>query len=255
MTRPQQDAASWVGELQVAGFSAASFPLLELSELMTAQDADQALAQVLQSQVVMFVSANAVRFLASAMDNKSAWLAHFKHAARAWCTGPGTAAALLACGIPASQIDQPPAHAAQLDSEALWEVVSPQVSAGMHVLFVRGANQSGAVVGRDWLTQQLDGKNAQVQAIAAYRRVPANLSAGQLAQVDDFIAQGAIWLFSSSAAIESLAAQCPNIDWATVKAVVTHPRMAQMLEIWGCRQLSIASPGIPAMLSSIKSLA
>lgn len=254
VTRPAQDAASWVGHLQAAGCKVTLLPLLDLSDFMTAQEVKQAGDLLVQSPAVMFVSANAVRFLAKALQPSHAWVDHFKQGARAWCTGPGTAAALMACGIPAQQIDQPAQNAAQLDSEALWQVVEPQISLGMRVLFIRGADETGAIAGRDWLVQQLEGKQAQVQAVAAYRRLPTVLTHAQQAQVSALIAQGAVWLFSSSAAIESLVSQCPDADWAKAKAVVTHPRMAEWIEKSGWQRISIASPGIRSLLASIKSL-
>ena len=136
VTRPKQDANSWVQALSDAGYQAIEFPLLELSEFLNAQTAQDALVQIKRSQAVMFVSANAVRFLAHALEGQSDWVAHFQNGARAWCTGPGTAAALVQIGVPFEHIDQPALQAKQLDSEALWEVVSPQVTPGMNVLFV-----------------------------------------------------------------------------------------------------------------------
>jgi uroporphyrinogen-III synthase len=161
----------------------------------------------------------------------------------------------MACGVPESQIDQPAHQAAQLDSESLWQVVSNQVSPGMRVLFIRGADESGAIAGRDWLAQQLENAQAQVQAVAAYRRVPTQLSPELQMQAAAYVEQGAVWLFSSSAAIESLMSQCPGIDGTKAKAVVTHPRMAQLVQKWGWQQVTIAAPGSPSMLASIKSLA
>ena len=255
ITRPEQDAASWVGPLQEAGFRVGLFPLLDLSDFMTAPEAQKAGELLLKSQAVMFVSANAVRFLAKALAASPEWQSHFQQGARAWCTGPGTAAALKACGIPESQIDQPSHHAAHLDSEALWQEVAGQVTPSMRVLFIRGADESGAIAGRDWLAQQLENAQVQVQAVAAYRRLPTLLSPALLAQVSAFVAQDAVWLFSSSAAIESLMSQCPSVDWSKAKAVVTHPRMAQLAQKSGWQQVSIAAPGIRSLLASIKSLA
>ncbi len=255
LTRPAQDAAAWVEPLQDAGFNVSVFPLLELSALMSEDEADKTAKLVLQSQAVMFVSANAVRFLAAALINFPAWRKHFEHAARAWCTGPGTAAALQACGIPSGQIDQPSDQATLLDSESLWQVVSPQVSKGMTVLIVRGADETGAIAGRHWLTQQLENSNVHVQAVAAYRRMAVVLGPEQKAKVMAFNQNGAVWLFSSSAAIEGLMSQSPALDWSKAKVVVTHPRMAEMAKKFGCLHISIASPGIRSMLASIKSLA
>jgi uroporphyrinogen-III synthase len=254
VTRPKQDANSWVQALSDAGYQAIEFPLLELSEFLNAQTADEALIQIKRSHAVMFVSANAVRFLAQALQSRSEWVAHFKNGARAWCTGPGTAAALVQIGVPFEQIDQPALQAKQLDSEALWEVVSPQVTPDMNVLFVRGADESGAAAGRDWLAQKLEKSQVRVGTIAAYQRSAAQLTSFQKERDHQLIAEGAIWLFSSSAALQNLMAQCPEANWADAKATVTHPRMADLAQKKGWGFVSIAPPGIHSMLASIKSL-
>jgi uroporphyrinogen-III synthase len=254
VTRPEQDASAWVDSLNEAGFKTIRFPLLALTEFLTNQTALEALALLKRSQAVMFVSANAVRFLAQALRHQPDWVDHFQ-VARAWCTGPGTAAALAQCGIPLGQIDQPAAQARQLDSEALWEVVASQVVQGMKVLFVRGADESGAVAGRDWLALALEQANIKVSAIAAYQRTPAQLTEAQKAQVQQYIADGAIWVFSSSAALQALVAQCPQVDWSIAKATVTHPRMADLAQKMGWGAVAIAPPGLSSLQASIKSLA
>ena len=254
VTRPEQDASAWVDSLNEAGFKTIRFPLLALNEFLTNQTALEALALLKRSQAVMFVSANAVRFLAQALRHQPDWVDHFQ-IARAWCTGPGTAAALVQCGISLGQIDQPSAQARQLDSEALWEVVASQVVQGMNVLFVRGADESGAVAGRDWLALALEQANIKVSAIAAYQRTPAQLTEAQKAQVQQYIADGAIWVFSSSAALQALVAQCPQVDWSIAKATVTHPRMADLAQKMGWGAVAIAPPGLRSLQASIKSLA
>ncbi|MEI6548950.1 MAG: uroporphyrinogen-III synthase [Betaproteobacteria bacterium] len=254
VTRPEQDASAWVDSLNEAGFKTIRFPLLALTDFLTNQTALEALVLLKRSQAVMFVSANAVRFLAQALRHQPDWVDHFQ-IARAWCTGPGTAAALAQCGIPLGQIDQPSAQARQLDSEALWEVVASQVVQGMNVLFVRGADESGAVAGRDWLALALEQANIKVSAIAAYQRTPAQLTEAQKAQVQQYIADGAIWVFSSSAALQALVAQCPQVDWSMAKATVTHPRMADLAQKMGWGAVAIAPPGLSSLQASIKSLA
>jgi uroporphyrinogen-III synthase len=254
VTRPKQDANAWIQPLTDAGYQAIEFPLLELSPFLTPQTALEADAQIKRHQAVMFVSANAVRFLAQALGEPSKWVSHFHAGARAWCTGPGTATALAACGVPLEQIDQPALNAKQLDSESLWELVFPQVTAGMKVLFVRGADESGAAAGRDWLSQELEKYRVHVATIAAYQRKAAKLTDFQKAQVDQLIAGGAIWLFSSSAALQTLMSQCPQANWAIAKATVTHPRMADFAKKMGWGAVSIAPPGFTSLLASIKSM-
>ena len=255
VTRPEQDAASWITSLETAGFEAIQFPLLDLKPILGTQDVESVLKKIQSSQAVMFVSANAVRFLAQVLTVRPDWIAHFNHKARAWCTGPGTAAALLACGFQENQIDQPHSGANQLDSEALWQVVQHQVGPHFKVLFIRGADETGAVAGRDWLANQLISSGAQVDALAAYQRQASLLSDDQVHQVQQWVDQEAIWIFSSSACVQALVDQCHQVRWSNAKAVVTHPRIAALAQQLGWRNVSIAPPGMKAMLSSIKSMA
>lgn len=258
VTRPEQDAEAWVQPLKDAGLQAVSFPLLKLSGYLNDHQTRIAVEQLRQSQAVMFVSANAVRFLAQAVAE---WTrtphlgSFFQGHVRAWCTGPGTAAALLKCGVAETHIDQPRADALQLDSEALWQVVAPQISQDMKVLLVRGADETGAIAGRDWLASELAKHQVHVQALAAYQRVPSILSEAQKSKVRDYLESGAVWIFSNSASLQSLVEQCPDFDWSTAKGVVTHPRIAALAEKYGWQQLLIAPPGLSSMLASIKSLA
>jgi len=254
VTRPEQDASAWVDSLNEAGFKTIRFPLLALTDFLTNQTALDALVLLKRSQAVMFVSANAVRFLAQALRHQPDWVDHFQ-VARAWCTGPGTAAALAQCGIPPGQIDQPAAQARQLDSEALWDVVASQVVQGMNVLFVRGADESGVIAGRDWLALELEKAPLKFSAVAAYLSIPTPLTESQKAQVQKFIADGAIWVFSSSAALQALVAQCPQANWSMAKATVTHPRMADLAQKMGWGAVAIAPPGLSSLQASIKSLA
>jgi len=255
VTRPEQDAASWVTSIQKAGFETIQFPLLDLKPILAPTDVAAVLAKIQSSHAVMFVSANAVRFLAQALHTRPEWMASFKQNTRAWCTGPGTAAALLACGISESQIDQPQANAQQLDSEALWQVVQNQVSPQFKTLFIRGADETGAIAGRDWLVNQLEISGAQTDALAAYQRQASQLTPAQMQQVGQWVDQKAIWVFSSSACVQALVDQCQQIDWSRAKAVVTHPRIAALAQQLGWRNTTIAPPGMKAMLASIKSMA
>ena len=76
VTRPEQDASAWIDSLNEAGFKTTRFPLLQLTEFLTTQTALEALALLKRSQAVMFVSANAVRFLAAALINFPTWRMH-----------------------------------------------------------------------------------------------------------------------------------------------------------------------------------
>ena len=232
VTRPAPEAAAWVQALQAAGWPARALPLIEIAPAADQTALQQARLQAGAYSAWMFVSAQAVRHFCSP-DLPAA-------AARCWAPGPGTAAALLAAGIEPERIDQPPAAAAQFDSEALWAVVQPQVQSGQRLLIVRGRSESGHL-GRDWLQQQCAAAGVQVDSCIAYQRQPPVWDASQREQVGRWAEQGALWLISSSAALQHLAALCPDTSWAQSGALVSHPRIASTArqmgfgEIIGCR--------------------
>lgn len=249
VTRPEREAGPWAQALQAEGVRAEVFPLIEIAALPDASGLQAAWAQVPACQAVMFVSANAVRFFMAARPQGQS-LAD----GRAWSTGPGTQAALLACGWPAGQIDSPAADAAQFDSEALWALVSAQVPPGGQVLIVRGADARGQLAGRDWLAQQLADAGVQVQQVVAYVRRAPVLSPAQQQRAVQAMADGSLWLFSSSEAAQHLLQACPGLDVGRARALATHPRIAQRLVQAGWGRVDLVPAGLAAQAVSIKSL-
>jgi uroporphyrinogen-III synthase len=254
VTRPEREAGPWVQALQAEGVQAEAFALIEIAPLPDAQALQSAWQLVPQCFAVMFVSANAVRFFMAAQPAGVAL-----HACRAWATGPGTLAALLAAGWPADQIDAPPADAQQFDSEALWAVVSESVRAAnaqaqATVLIVRGADATGQLAGRDWLAQQLEDVGLKLaQTVAYVRRAPA-LSDAQQARAQQATHSGAWWLFSSSEAAVHLQQACPELDLSTAQALATHPRIAERLRQAGWGRVHLVPASLKSQAESIKSL-
>src|SRR4051812_25483686 len=166
LTRPAQDAVRWSSVLATRGHQVIALPLIEIAPLSHERPLSEAWAGLPGYQAVMFVSANAVLHFQAAGHGAS-WPA----TTQAWATGPGTAAALREAGVPEDFVREPAADAAQLDSEALWARVGPQVRPGWRVLVVRGAAQDGAAAGRDWLGRQLQNAGAHADQVAAYVRI------------------------------------------------------------------------------------
>lgn len=255
VTRPAREAAQWAEDLQAHGVDCEALPLIQIEALAEASALQAAWCQVPAHLAVMFVSANAVRFF---MAERPAHLD--LKACRAWSTGPGTRAALLACGWPADQIDSPVADASQFDSEALWALVALRTQASVQalvptsVLIVRGADAHGQMAGRDWLLHKLAHTGVQVQQVVAYvRRSPA-LSPLQKHRVLQAMADGSWWLFSSAQAAQHLWQMCPDVDMAKAKALATHPRIAQRLRAQGWGRVETVPAGLDALAVSIKSL-
>jgi uroporphyrinogen-III synthase len=145
------------------------------------------------------------------------------------------------------QIDMPDANAVQLDSEALWAVVSHQVKApysgpNLSVLLVRGsdalATHDAAGHGRDWLAQQLQSAGAQVAFVVAYQRRAPLWSDSDRDHAAQAASDGAVWLFSSSQALQQLQRLMPDQHWSQARALATHPRIAAALSIQGWGQVA-----------------
>ena len=232
VTRPADQAAAWVSDLQKLGADAQALPLIAVAPPHDVAPVHAAWVALRDQALVMFVSANAVAHFFAARPAGAAWPADVPAAS----TGPGTSAALRAAGV--VHVEEPPADAPQFDSEALWDRLQPQLWRGRAVLIVRGEE------GRDWLGQTLTAHGALVRFVAAYRRVPPLLdAAGQLLLAQAQAAPLAhCWVFSSSEAIAHLATLAPGAAWATSRAVASHPRIADAARRAGFGQVELLPP-------------
>jgi len=272
VTRPLAEAQHWVTQLQAKGMDALALPLIDIVASQNTEAIELAMDKASSYAAIMFVSSNAVRFFY--MKNQAvcgintaykaiktiASEAQNKPQTRYWATGPGTAKALLAAGIPSQLIDAPQNDAAQFDSEALWQRVCQQVKAGDEVLIVRGqtphssAENQALMNGRPWLADQLSAQGVKVDTVVSYeRRVPV-FTAAQLAWIEASSRNGSVWLFSSSEAIENLCRIVGQIDWSKGKAVTTHPRIAQAAKSAGFGVVCESRPLLSDVVTSIESL-
>jgi uroporphyrinogen-III synthase len=220
VTRPAAQAAGWVDALRAMGCDAQALPLIDIAALADTAPLRTAWQALPRYTLVMFVSANAVQhFFAAARSAESdVWPVGVRAAA----TGPGTAAALRAAGVPDGALVEPAADAARFDSEALWAQVAHEDWASRQVLVVRGED------GRDWLADTLRERGATVDFVAAYRRGAPQPDAAGRALLARAAADPAshLWLFSSSEALTHLHGLAPGADWSRSGALATHPRIA-----------------------------
>lgn len=254
VTRPAAQAHAAVRELRHVGVDAVALPLIVIEGLgagaLAAEEgskaADEAAAALnrcwatlAERRLVMFVSANAVVHFFAAAAPGAGW----PGATLAGSTGPGTTAALLAAGVPAGCVVQPPPDAPRLDSEALWQQLRHLPWQGQGVLIVRGDG------GRDWLAQTLRAAGARVERIAAYRRKLPVLGAGEAALL---AAAGAdpgafAWHFGSGEAARNLLQLAPGGGWRASPAFATHPRIADSVRSIGFAQVQVLAPGVEPM--------
>ncbi len=266
VTRPGQEADAWAAQIKRNGIEAVALPMIEIVAVPDRSQLAQAWKDLAKYDALMFVSSNAAShfFAARPTELASPWVSGNK-APRAWVTGPGSRAALLAQGVPAKHIDMPAPTAQSLDSEALWLQVQVQIGAGTRILIVRGDKASEAAdapapgsptgQGRDWLAVQLQGRGAQVDYVVAYARRPPQWTAEQRAIVAQSLQGKDVWVWSSAEALGNLLAAFPGQTWAGAKAVATHARIAQAARLAGFGKVALARPGLAALCASIESLA
>ena len=279
VTRPAHDAQAWILRLEQSGFKAQALPLIEIAAVSDPGDrsrVQQAWKTLNDLRACMFVSGNAVEhFFGSFQGSKTAFdqSKHERSATkniaqeipvhvRFLAPGPGTAAALLAAGVPASQIDAPAPDAAQFDSESLWQVVGQRDWQAARVLIVRGkgeASEGGGGTGRDWLAQQWRAAGSTVDLVSSYERRAPQLTSVQIDVAKAASQDRSVWLFSSSEAVANLTQQAGlnGVNWQSARAIATHPRIqaVALQSGWGVVQLSRpALPDIVQALASIESM-
>lgn len=259
VTRPQREARRWVTELAAQGYEAVALPLIQLGPVAD-QTALRRVGQQLSDYAsVMFVSAPAAEhFFACNASAAALFAASDGTGIRAWATGPGTAAALRQAGVAPEQIDAPPAHSVQFDSEALWQRVGMQVRAGDRVLIVRGAEgvgepESAGGSGRDWLAQQIASVGGQAEFVVAYQRRAPVFSAAESELAQRAASDGSLWLFSSSQALRHLRRCLPGQSWHKARALATHPRIAAVAKELGFGVVCESRPTLADVLAALKS--
>ena len=279
VTRPERECRHWVEQLQRSGFAAEALPLIEIGHAADPLDV-QALQHAWDTldayAACLFVSGNAVSYFfrqnQSPAQVKRAQTA-IKNVAREagaglpphlrlLAPGPGTAAALLAAGAPASQIDGPAPDAAQFDSQALWATVGARDWNGRRVLIVRGQTISGlrdepanaAAPGRDWIARQWTAAGATVDFLRVYVRRAPQLSNAMQQHAQAASRDGSVWLLSSSEAVDNLVAM-GGIDLSRARAVATHPRIAEAARAAGWGGVLESRPQLEDITAALKKIA
>lgn len=187
VTRPEHQAHGLCRLIEAEGGSTIRFPALDIHAVPELPAVRTALGPVDRFHLVIFVSANAVRFgadlLAQRRDMRIAAIGH------------ATAAALNAASHRVSVVPQD-----GYDSEALLACPDLRHMPGQQVLIVRGRG------GRELLGDTLKERGASVTYAEVYDRRPASPSAQLLERVESSWRQGAIdaYTATSSDLLEAL---------------------------------------------------
>ena len=249
VTRPAAQAADWVARLQARGIDAVALPLIGIAPVEGGAALVAAWLTLQRQRLVVFVSPNAAGQFFARRAPLSAWPVNVLAAS----PGPGTTRLLVELGVPAAQIVEPAADAAQFDSESLWLQLSTRDWHGADVLIVRGDG------GRDWLADTLRSHGARVATVAAYRRVAPTFDEPAAALLRAAIErpQSHLWFFSSSEAIDNLAAAVPPAAAAgglRGRAIATHPRIAARARQLGFAPVIESRPALDDVVACIQSL-
>jgi uroporphyrinogen-III synthase len=261
VTRPAHDAQRWVRDLLALGLEAVALPLINIGPVDDRATLASAWQRLGDYVGVMFVSGNAVDHFFESKPALAVDLYGFVYSkTRSWAPGPGTGDALVRWGVQPGRIDMPAPQAGKFDSEALWQVVAPQVHPGDRVLIVRGGDSASvgagsAGVGRDWLAQRLADRGAAVDFVVAYQRMAPDFSAHESSLARGAAADGSVWLFSSSEAIANLTALLPSQSWRSARALVTHPRIAQAATAAGFGVVQHSTPLFSEVVVSLQRMA
>jgi len=187
VTRPEHQAHHLCRLIEAEGGSAVLFPALEIRPVSDRPALRAMVGPVDRYGLIVFVSANAVRFGGDLVGQR--------RDLRIAAIGRATAQALNTSGLRVSIIPK-----GGSDSEALLASSELQHMAGQRVLIVRGRG------GRELLGDTLAARGAEVVYAEVYERQPAHPSRETLGEIEELWRHGGVNVYTatSSELLESL---------------------------------------------------
>ena len=181
VTRPQQQSAPLCRLLETFGASAFPFPALEIKPLTERRALAARLGPLENFDLIVFVSANAVRFGATLLEQKR----DLPLAA----IGPATARTLNQAGY---RVGVQPADG--FDSESLLRHPKLEHLAGSRILLIKGSG------GRELLQEELARRGAIITLADVYRRERASPSSADLSVLEALFAESAVQVITATSA-------------------------------------------------------
>jgi uroporphyrinogen-III synthase len=228
VTRPEQQAMPLCRLLEIQGASTLRLPAVEIKPIGNRRETAAQLGALAEFDVIIFTSANAVRFGASLLDQKrDLTLA---------AIGPATARALNLAGYRVAV--QPPGES--FDSESLLQHPRLEHPAGCRILIIKGSN------GRPYLEAELTRRGAHVVAADVYQRVPATPGHAVLAALLESFIAGAVQVITATSLeiagnLLALATPALRDEFERVHWLVPGERIAA-----GLRERGLLSPLVRA---------
>jgi uroporphyrinogen-III synthase len=228
VTRPEQQAMPLCRLLEIEGASTLRLPAVEIKPIGNRRETAAQLGALAEFDVIIFTSANAVRFGASLLDQKrDLTLA---------AVGPATARALNQAGY---RVAVQPAGGT-FDSESLLRHPRLEHPAGRRILIIKGSD------GRPFLEDELARRGAQVVAAEVYRRVPTTPGPAILAALLESFTDGAVQVITATSLeiagnLLGLATPALRCEFERVHWLVPGERIAA-----GLRERGLSSPLVQA---------
>ncbi len=236
VTRPVEQAARMMAQLQALGAQPYLFPALAILPTAQREALDAVLRQVDRYDMHLFVSPTAVQFGLAALSFDA--VAHLCAAA----IGKGTAAALRVAGC--THVLAPESGA---DSEHLLALPAFAALAGQRVLIFRGEG------GRELIADTLRARGATVDYAECYRRACPQADPAPLQQALAQQRIQAITAFSSETLDNLLALLAADASGPAraLPLFVPHPRIAQHAAELNFSQVITTAPGEDGVLAGL----
>ncbi|WP_322103545.1 fused uroporphyrinogen-III synthase HemD/membrane protein HemX [Paraburkholderia sp. J41] len=264
VTRPAGQSDGLAAQLARHGVETLDFPLIAIAPVADEAPLRAALGALERYAFVVFVSPNAVdRAFACYASISSIWPPALPVAV----VGPASVAALARHGVasPGHSVISPAGHAdeepARFDSESLYAALEAHFGengfADRRVLIVRGDG------GREWLAERLREAGAEVETVAAYRRIVPEPPIAAWTRVHALL-EGAphAWLVTSSEGVRNLdelarehltAGEVVELHHAPL--VAPHPRIAETARSMGFDRMTVSGAGDERIVEALLGLA
>jgi uroporphyrinogen-III synthase len=223
VTRPELQAMPLCRLLENAGATTLRLPAIEIKPVGVRRELAAQLGTLEKFDVIIFTSANAVRFGAPYLDQKrDLTLA---------AVGPATARALNQAGyrVALQPVDS-------FDTEGLLSHPRLGHAAGQRILMIKGRD------GRQLLQEELTRRGATVACIEVYERVAASPTAAALSALQGRFAAGEVQVITATSlgtggSLLALAPPELRAEFARVHWLVPGERVAS-----GLRELGLQAP-------------
>lgn len=176
LTRPAKQAKEWESAFVAAGIHTVSLPMLAIQTLESEQDqmlAAETLLNVAQWDAVIFVSSNAVNYLAEMVKASPLF---WPSGTPCFAIGPSTHKAIVANGWLVDASASMGHNSAVKDSESLLALPELSAVSDRNIAIVRGKG------GRELIHQTLAARGATVTTIEVYQRCCPRYQQGVLQQ-------------------------------------------------------------------------